>query len=1018
MVSSKNLKILFVEDVPSDVELAILELKKENLVFDYRTVCSRTDLETALKEFKPDLVISDYLMPSFNGLQALAVVKEYNNFIPFILFTGSVNEETAVECIKAGAEDYIIKEHMTRLPFVVKETLDQVEAKKEKRASELLLIENEEKLQSIIRAAPVGIGMVSNRIIVEVNDALCNMIGFERSDLIGKSSEIFYPTKEEYDIVGREKYQQIDEKGIGSVETRFKRKDGTIINIVLSSAPLDTSNYLKGVTFTALDITLKKQADMALKASEERFRSIAENLKDVIFLADKEGMIRYISPASRLFDYSPEECIGKNFVDFLADGEKEKAMPVFINALNSVNISENVSLVFKKKDGSPFIAELSGSPYKFENETIGVLGLLRDVTDKMYKEIELRKLSRAVNQSPVSIVITDLYGNIEYVNPKLCEITGYSKEELLGKNPRVLSSGEKTPQEYRQFWDTINAGNEWRGEFHNRKKNGDLYWESASVSSIKNERDEITHFIGIKEDITSRKNLEAATLESEKRYRELFINNPVPTYIFDVDSLGFIEVNDATVQSYGYSHKEFSRMTLKDLRLPEDIPDLIKSIKGLGNETFQSDTMRHVRKNGILFPVEIISHSLPEKNGRKTRLVMATDITEREKANEQMRLAKEKAEASDMMKTTFLNNISHEVRTPLNGILGFAEIISQTGLSENDKRDSIAMLHESSERLLNTITNYMDVSLLTSGNLSVKKKDFIPGKIISELYESYLPSCINKNLNLIVDVPEKSESLLLYSDPELFRKIFAHLLNNAVKFTDTGSIRFGLFVNKSEIDFFVVDTGIGIGYRSIDTIFERFVKEDHGPLRLSEGSGLGLSIAKGLTECLGGNIRVESVPGVGSNFIFSIPFTNGYAETFQSEGGGERSDTGRKRGKSKTILVAEDDATNFYYLNALINRETDLKVIHANNGREALELFKANPEISLILMDMKMPELDGFEATRQIKLENKDIPIIAITAYAMSGDEDKVIDAGCDAYLSKPITKINLLGKMAEFITF
>jgi len=1143
MNQNNLLKILFVEDLPSDVDLAVLELRKEKINFEYNTVCTKKELIKALKEFKPDLIISDYMMPSFNGLQALMEAKKFNSEIPFILCTGSVNEETAVECIKAGAEDYIIKEHLTRLPFAVKEALAQVDIRIEKRASELLLKDSEDKLQSIFSAAPVGIGLVVNRILMEVNDTFCNLLGYNRSELIGQSSECLYPTKEEYELVGKNKYQLIEQSGVGTIETRMKRKDGKILNILLSSTPLDRSDYSKGVTFTALDITSRKisedelrdshrsmntlisnlqgmvyrcrndknwtmqfmsegtreltgyspedffnnrkisfndliheddrdyvwnevqeaikvkkhfqctyriitksgeihwvwekgegifmpngdlefiegfitditerkSMEEALRLSEEKFRSIAENLTDVIFLTDREGVINYISPSSSMFGYTPEECTGRFFGEFLAEGELEKALSVFTNALNSVNIDASATLLFKRKEGSNFFAELSGSVFKVGDQPTGVLGLLRDVSDKMNIENELRKLSRAVEQSTTSIIITDILGKIEYINSQLCDITGYSKEELIGENPRMFSSKEKSKEEYKDLWDTINSGNDWKGEFHNKKKNGDLFWESASVSPIKNEKNEITHFLAIKEDVTMRKILEAKTIASEQRYRELFLNNPIPTYIFDEKTLEFIEVNDATVHNYGFSRQDFASMTLIDIRDPEDIPDLLESVKDLGKDVFHSISMHHRRKNGITFPVEITSHSLPEKNGRKTRLVMAIDITEQVKAAEQMKLAKEKAEASDKLKTTFLNNISHEVRTPLNGILGFAEIMSQPYLSDEDKKESLSMLFESSDRLLNTITNYMDISLITSGNLSLYRKEFNPGQFLRSIFDNFNIMCSERNLKLLLNIPEDSNHITINTDQEIFQKILFHLLNNAIKFTEEGSIQYGYVINDGEIEFFVKDTGPGIGKESIDNIFDRFVKADHGTSNLSEGSGLGLSIAKGMIKLAGGKLWVESELSVGSSFYFTIPL-----ETDTAGNNLHHSDQDSKKNPAKTlILVADDDDTTYYYFDALLKREIEATILHASNGREAIQIFKSNPGIVLILMDVKMPEIDGLEATKQIKLLNKEIPVIAITAYAMSGDEERVLAAGCDGYLSKPISKKTLLSKMSEFI--
>src|SRR5664280_1309907 len=192
MIQKNLLKILFIEDLPSDVDLAVLELRREKLKFDHTTVCTRVDLIKALSEFKPDLIISDYMMPSFNGIQALKVSKEFDVDLPFILCTGSINEEVAVECMKAGAIDYVTKQHMSRLPFAVKDALAKISMNKEKTAYDLLLKENEAKLQSIFTVSPVGIGLVVNRVLLEVNDTLCNLTGYKRSELIGKSSLILY----------------------------------------------------------------------------------------------------------------------------------------------------------------------------------------------------------------------------------------------------------------------------------------------------------------------------------------------------------------------------------------------------------------------------------------------------------------------------------------------------------------------------------------------------------------------------------------------------------------------------------------------------------------------------------------------------------------------------------------------------------------------------------------------------------------------------------------------------------
>lgn len=891
MIQKNQLKILFIEDLPSDVDLAVLELRREKLRFDHTTVCTRVDLIKALNEFKPDLIISDYMMPSFNGLQALQIAKGFDPEIPFIVYTGSVNEVTAVECIKAGAQDYIIKEHMTRLPFAVKEALEQVQINKEKRASELLLIENEEKLQSIIRAAPVGIGLLVNRKLIEVNDAICSMTGYTRSELIGKSSEILYSSTEEFLDAGKEKYQQISEKGTGTVETKFKCKDKKILNVIISSAPLDKNDHTKGVTFIVLDITERKKSEEALTASQHLFQTLAQVSPVGIFRTGPDGYTTYVNPKW---------------------------------------------------------LELSGLIYE---EALG-------------------------------------FGWLKAVHPD-------DREQLEGKWKTDFQLKESSKAEYRFL-----------------RSDGNIVWVTGDAVPEWN-NDKIIGYIGTITDITERKQAEEALVESETKYRELVTRSPDGIFIIDLSGK-FISANKAVYEILKYTEEEFLSMKIWDI-VPKQYKAIHKErlVALMNGESISSNAEYEIKgKDGIAHFIEV--RSVPYYKGKEIVGIqsIARNITERKNASDALRLAKEKAEASDRLKTDFLNNISHEVRTPLNGILGFAEIVFQHELTVEEKKESYAMLLESSDRLLNTITNYMDISLITSGNMSVHNKDFFPALFLRKVFNNYESVCSNRKLDLFLDITGQSDDLSVNTDPEIVQKILSHFLNNAIKFTEKGSIHFGFNRNEEQIEFFVKDSGIGIGMDSFNMIFDRFSKEDRGHQNVTEGSGLGLSIAKGMSEIIGGNIRVESELGVGSCFFLTIPIKKD-AEVSLS---GSAREKARKVIPGSMILVAEDDETNFYFLNALLTMATSAKILHAANGREAIELFKANHDIKLILMDIKMPEIDGFEATRQIKLINKNVYIIAITAYAMSGDEERIMASGCDGYLSKPINKKSLLEKISEFI--
>jgi PAS domain S-box-containing protein len=514
-------------------------------------------------------------------------------------------------------------------------------------------------------------------------------------------------------------------------------------------------------------------------------------------------------------------------------------------------------------------------------------------------------------------------------------------------------------------------------------------------------------------DITDRHNAEESLKISEEKYRRIFENVQDLFYETAIDGT-ILEISPSIeFLSHGqYRRKELIGKSIYDFYSDPDERSAL--ISRIGKEGAISDFEIMLKNaDGSLIPCSLSSKIFLDTEGRPEKIIGSVrDITDRKRVTEALKLAKEKAEESDRLKTEFLNNISHEVRTPLNGILGFAEIVFQHELTVEEKKESYAMLLESSDRLLNTITNYMDISLITSGNMSVHNKDFFPALFLRKIFNNYESVCSNRKLDLFLDIPGQSDDLSVNSDPEIVQKILSHFLNNAIKFTEKGSIHFGFNRNEERLEFFVKDSGIGIGLDSFNNIFDRFAKEDHGHQNVTEGSGLGLSIAKGMSEIIGGKIRVESELGVGSCFFFTIPIKKD-AEVSLS---GSTREKARKAIPGSMILVAEDDETNFYFLNALLTMSTSAKILHAANGREAIELFKANPNIKLILMDIKMPEIDGFEATRQIKLINKNVFIIAITAYAMSGDEERIMASGCDGYLSKPINKKSLLEKISEFI--
>lgn len=380
---------------------------------------------------------------------------------------------------------------------------------------------------------------------------------------------------------------------------------------------------------------------------------------------------------------------------------------------------------------------------------------------------------------------------------------------------------------------------------------------------------------------------------------------------------------------------------------------------------------------------------------------------ELENKNAELIIAKEKAEASDKLKSAFINNISHEIRTPLNGILGFGQILTDPDLNEDEKEMYLEMLNSSSARLINTVTNFLDISLLTSGNQKIFKKEVHPATLVNEVVEKYHDYCSSRNIFLSFQIPGTDIDSVIFTDGDILSKILNQLVDNAVKFTKTGGISIGYTKFNDHLHFFIKDSGIGISDENKKNIFEDFAQEDSAISRKYEGSGLGLSIAKKFTELLGGKIWMESEKGKGSTFYFSIPITEKITKA-------NLKNFPRTEKSKQTILIAEDDEINFAYFKALLTHDL-IEIIHASNGIEAIEKCQSHPEIELVLMDLKMRDMDGFEATTRIKSFRKHLPIIAITAYSEVEDKEMAMQAGCDEFITKPVKKDFLLKKLEEF---
>lgn len=390
--------------------------------------------------------------------------------------------------------------------------------------------------------------------------------------------------------------------------------------------------------------------------------------------------------------------------------------------------------------------------------------------------------------------------------------------------------------------------------------------------------------------------------------------------------------------------------------------------------------------------------------------------------NEELYYAKEHAEQSDRLKSAFLANMSHEIRTPMNGILGFADLLKKPNLSNDKTQKYIGIIEKSGVRMLNIINDIIDISKIESGQMAVTNSDTNINEQIKYLYTFFKIEVESKDMQLSYKISLPTSEAIIITDREKLYAILTNLVKNSIKYSDFGFIEFGYDLKDSDgeqpgtLVFFVKDTGIGIPKDRQQAIFDRFVQADISDKRAFQGAGLGLSITKAYVEMLGGTIWVESEEGKGSTFYFTIPYILGTSPT---EHANENMFNNLENNHSKDlkILITEDDETSEILLTEIIESFSS-KIIKASNGLEAVQICRVNPDIDFILMDIKMPEMDGYEATRRIRQFNKDVVIVAQTAYGLSGDREKAIEAGCNDYFSKPLNKDLLIRFLRNHFKF
>lgn len=600
-------------------------------------------------------------------------------------------------------------------------------------------------------------------------------------------------------------------------------------------------------------------------------------------------------------------------------------------------------------------------------------------------------------------------------NQATVDLLGYNtKEEFLNSHPSTLSpifqpdgiASRKKAEEMMRI--SLKNGTH-RFEWIHTKSNGELFPVEVLLTAISNEpNNKIIHCVW--RDITNRKKIEQELQESEELNRS--ITQSAGDSIISINSDGIIlSWNNASEKIFGYEASEMINNNLEKIMGFQQRIGHNLGLKQLKNEDKNKSISKAiettgVRKDGTEFPIDLTVSSWVAGN-QKYYTGIIRDITERKKSEYELLNAKEKAEESDRLKTEFIQNMSHEIRTPMNGILGFSELLDNPELSSEKRKRFIEIIKNSTHQLLQIIDDIMEISVLEAKQIKAVENPVCLNDLLLELFSIFDIKAKEKKIPLYFKKGLSDEQSTILTDRTKLNKIVSNLLENALKFTNNGFVELGYSLKTDskpiELEIYLKDTGIGLKPENQEIIFERFQQAEKDLSKKVGGLGLGLSIAKENTELLGGKLSVKSTYGEGTVFFVTIPYkpvnlVHKIAKEKEKKSGDK---------EKYTILIAEDEEVNFMVLEILLEDKIKLPctIIHAKDGMEAVAFCKNNPTIELVLMDIKMPKMDGHEATRLIKEFRPDLPIIAQSAYSTSEEKEKAFLAGCDFFISKPISK-------------
>ena len=843
--------------------------------------------------------------------------------------------------------------------------------------------------------------------ILEANNAACQFYGYSKDELL--RMHIFNINTLTVEEIKNE-MTRAREQSRNYFLFRHRLKDGRVIPVEVYSGPI-RHNGKDALYSIVHDVSSRLRAEDALRESESRYRYLFDFIPLSMWVYDLDTLafLDVNEAAISNYGYSREEFLRMT----LKDIRPAEDVPLLLDDVQHTTRSLNNAGIWrhKTKSGDIIFVEIISHKIIFSNKEARLV-VANNVTDRVKAEQIVKTLGKAIEQSPLSIIITDNDGNIEFVNRRFEEHMQYELKELIGRKPRILNLGHMPEEDYLQMWEALQKHQTWIGEFKNRKKDGSVVLEQVTISPLTDESGQLSNYVLILEDIT------------QKRHNELMIQllsrsvEQSPNAVIITNPDGTIEyINPSFTSLSGYQPHEAigaNPRILKSGYHPATFYTHLWNVI-ISGEIWKGEILNK-HKDGHDYWVSAVISPILDKRGNITHFIgVQEDITEKKRLHQSLIRAKEKAEESDRLKTAFIHNISHEVRTPMNAIIGFSSLLSDDSFDTEEKTEFISNIQGSAHELLGIITDIIAISSLETGQEKAYPSIFDITEMASELALRWQQRAEAAKLQFIKNLPPPGH--FINADRDKLQQILNHLLSNAVKFTPSGAVGLSIEQKGDSWHFSVSDTGIGIPPELHKKVFERFFKIEGGNVEVYRGMGLGLSLCKAYADLLGITINLHSEPGKGSVFSFDI------AAQGQGSAGSAISDINlvlaseeEKKASKPLILLAEDEEYNYELLHHVLRRN-GYELHWVRNGQDAIDFCRDKPELALVLMDLRMPVVDGVEATRRIKQMRPELPVIAYTAYSGEAEHKMALDAGCSDLLAKPVRLSLVIDTIGRYVT-